>query len=462
VQQTANLMDYAGGTDLWKYQWDLIHNPESILFAWGQDEEEGEFIYGITWLGNYLWGLAPDEQESQIETNRALFKHVYENYDKYFDDSKSKDINLDLESHQSWSVRKASHQGIAKKVFKGVKEDKTSFSLHYEGVYFEEYTLEDIGYKVSVYSKIEAVSLNQNVRIKSFKALRENKFIKVGYTSDYGLIVFYDASGKMQMVLQIIGGKTPKEAVTQWMNYLGILLPSEEQQEEDKENSIQEMLKSVQLYALGKLNEIWGEETEALKYETVFLDDVQWVSQFDSVFSSSPCYDSDACCFVASNQILSYSGVSTNRAQQVVIAQTTSSTCDNLTATDLFNEGIELINISLEEHKLPIVVGVHHPKKNKTTQAWYHYCSGNTPSVTNHYIVIVGKGYDETVKKNYFRFYEVGTSHSSNGKSPENKLYIEDSSLIIGDTKYVNKSGYYTVTEVRKNIGETYTISNKD
>jgi len=38
VQQTANLMDYAGGTDLWKYQWDLIHNPESILFAWGQDE----------------------------------------------------------------------------------------------------------------------------------------------------------------------------------------------------------------------------------------------------------------------------------------------------------------------------------------------------------------------------------------------------------------------------------------
>ena len=440
----------------------MIHNPESILFAWAQDEEEGEFIYGITWLGNYLWGLAPDEQESQIETNRALFKHVYENYDKYFDDSKSKDINLDFESHQSWSVRKASHQGIAKKVFKGVKEDKTSFSLHYEGVYFEEYTLEDIGYKVSVYSKIEAVSLNQNVRIKSFKALRENKFIKVGYTSDYGLIVFYDASGKMQMVLQIIGGKTPKEAVTQWMNYLGILLPSEEQQEEDKENSIQEMLKSVQLYAFGKLNEIWGEETEALKYETVFLDDVQWVSQFDSVFSSSPCYDSDACCFVASNQILSYSGVSTNRAQQVVIAQTTSSTCDNLTATDLFNEGIELINISLEEHKLPIVVGVHHPKKNKTTQAWYHYCSGNTPSVTNHYIVIVGKGYDETVKKNYFRFYEVGTSHSSNGKSPENKLYIEDSSLIIGDTKYVNKSGYYTVTEVRKNIGETYTISNKD
>lgn len=42
--KTQNLMDYAGGTDLWKYQWDLIHNPESILFAWAQDEEEGAAI----------------------------------------------------------------------------------------------------------------------------------------------------------------------------------------------------------------------------------------------------------------------------------------------------------------------------------------------------------------------------------------------------------------------------------
>src|SRR5690606_2249913 len=38
---TQNLMDYNGGSDLWKYQWDLIHNPESILFSWAQDESEG-------------------------------------------------------------------------------------------------------------------------------------------------------------------------------------------------------------------------------------------------------------------------------------------------------------------------------------------------------------------------------------------------------------------------------------
>ncbi len=43
---TNNLMDYNQGTELWKHQWDLIHDPENLLFGGLQDEEEGEF--GIT------------------------------------------------------------------------------------------------------------------------------------------------------------------------------------------------------------------------------------------------------------------------------------------------------------------------------------------------------------------------------------------------------------------------------
>ena len=35
-------MDYANGTELWKYQWDLIHNPETILLG-AYNEEEGAF-----------------------------------------------------------------------------------------------------------------------------------------------------------------------------------------------------------------------------------------------------------------------------------------------------------------------------------------------------------------------------------------------------------------------------------
>jgi hypothetical protein len=39
---TDNLMDYAGGNNLFSYQWSLIHDPQTILFSFLQDEEEGE------------------------------------------------------------------------------------------------------------------------------------------------------------------------------------------------------------------------------------------------------------------------------------------------------------------------------------------------------------------------------------------------------------------------------------
>ncbi len=42
---TDNLMDYGRpqGIGLWKPQWDLIHDPENVLFAWTEGEEEGAY-----------------------------------------------------------------------------------------------------------------------------------------------------------------------------------------------------------------------------------------------------------------------------------------------------------------------------------------------------------------------------------------------------------------------------------
>jgi len=40
---TQNLMDYSAGTELFKYQWDFIHNPEGGWFVW-EDSEEGAVI----------------------------------------------------------------------------------------------------------------------------------------------------------------------------------------------------------------------------------------------------------------------------------------------------------------------------------------------------------------------------------------------------------------------------------
>ncbi|ALO13904.1 hypothetical protein L21SP5_00224 [Salinivirga cyanobacteriivorans] len=42
--ETDNLMDYSTGTELWKYQWDFIHNPEGGWHIF-EEVEEGEIVY---------------------------------------------------------------------------------------------------------------------------------------------------------------------------------------------------------------------------------------------------------------------------------------------------------------------------------------------------------------------------------------------------------------------------------
>ncbi len=45
-------MDYANGTELWKYQWDLIHDPETILLG-AYNEAEGAMTDDVFWI-NYF------------------------------------------------------------------------------------------------------------------------------------------------------------------------------------------------------------------------------------------------------------------------------------------------------------------------------------------------------------------------------------------------------------------------
>lgn len=41
---TQNLMDYTDGKELYKYQWDFVHDPENMV-GWFVDDEEGEMIH---------------------------------------------------------------------------------------------------------------------------------------------------------------------------------------------------------------------------------------------------------------------------------------------------------------------------------------------------------------------------------------------------------------------------------
>jgi len=87
---TQNLMDYSAGTELFKYQWDFIHNPEGGWFVW-EDSEEGAMgvktnltysqfvkhnILNNISLGRdpYLLGLASAPGEHITEVESAMEK----------------------------------------------------------------------------------------------------------------------------------------------------------------------------------------------------------------------------------------------------------------------------------------------------------------------------------------------------------------------------------------------------
>jgi len=392
-----------------------------------EKEEEGEFgIYGVTWLGNILFGLYPDEQEKEIESRIELFNYIYQEYEKYYSISKTKDVNLSIDKYKSWSARKASFKGIAKKVFQGLKTNDNTFILWNEGIYFEDYTLEGKTYKVAVYSAKENIELNKNIRIKSFSELRYNKSIKAGYTKNYGLIAFYDTDGKMHMVIQIIG-ENPEKDVKQWLNYLGLLLPSKEQEEGDKE-IVNKILDAI-LHNLDELNKIWGEkqikkEEEKPPIEQVISDNLH-VKQAPKQ------------CLNACEKIIQDAGYTHDRTNVMALV-TNVNGYDFEFHRECVLKAVEVIDQHLESG-MPIIVGIN-----------YQDGASNFDGVTDHWIVITARGKDE--QGIYYNFFEVA-QYKDLGVSKNNKLYLLPSGILKGKCTCNKNYEYQWVTMVRP-LGE--------
>ncbi|WP_394665724.1 hypothetical protein, partial [uncultured Chryseobacterium sp.] len=101
--------------------------------------------------------------------------------------------------------------------------------------------------------------------------------------------------------------------------------------------------------------------------------------------------------------------------------------------------GLSYLKYALSNN-IPVIVGVHdapgHP--------------GNADQTTDHFIVIVGMGSDNSGK--YFTFYDNASGSASLGANPNNKLYYNQATGIISGTSatpYANGL-IYILTQIRK------------
>jgi hypothetical protein len=230
-----------------------------------------------------------------------------------------------------------------------------------------------------------------------------------------------------------------------------------------------------------------------------------WVSQFNrAVFSDCTCFPS-SCCFYASQYIVKHStefySPNDNQIAMSRFPINNAPLIDMQTPVSIpsgFTLGVAYLDARLAEGK-PIVVGVYYRERQerqqvRTTEAQellnvaqvnlnelndqivilgetevllrqreileervndaqqnYDRVSQSRPfnsvEPTFHFVVVVGKGYDVERQREFYRYYEVGTSFESNGTHNNNRFYIYDDKL-MGSQGF--SSRVYIVTEVRQ------------
>ncbi len=106
--KTDNLMDYANGNSLFKYQWDLIHDPQRPLFAWTEEMEEGAMKELKGTYTIYVGDSIMTEKKVFINTNKT--EKIYVKYEPAAGDTGTY-INVKLIYRPVWSKNDISWPG---------------------------------------------------------------------------------------------------------------------------------------------------------------------------------------------------------------------------------------------------------------------------------------------------------------------------------------------------------------
>jgi len=442
---TENLMDYPAKTRLDKWQWDHIHNPEKVLGLF-EDDEEGASIC-TWWYRNVTSNIWPSESDKVLEGKVPLFKHVSQNFEFYFATSQAD--NKDIVGHTGWSIRKSSFIKmnnvtlVERLIKKFVDQSEPSFELANKGVFLSEYTIEGKKYRVAAYSENQNVSL-EKIKVGGLCALVDHKTVKIILEDGYILISFFK-NKELQMTLQILASEDVDAKL--WLKYMGILVEGP---------TITEKVKAY-------WNGLLTNTTDNEESEEIFLDNVQYVSQFDdSIFGLCTGCWTNSCCRRATEYMMGNtnianctdSTIASTAPYMAVTEKIITASFSNTTAiytTSTYNSAI--LNSNATNAKAAIDYMKARLDVGKAVLIGVHYTNGtstppnNSNRATRHFMVVVGHGREG--QDTYFRFYDPGRSiaHQADATSSNNKLIFNSNTGFVQGT-YFNKT--YTLTEVSK------------
>ena len=192
---------------------------------------------------------------------------------------------------------------------------------------------------------------------------------------------------------------------------------------------------------------------------------VKWISQFDSTKEGMGTKAGNTACFDTCKKILVNSGLSGNSASletRFQVAKENKKLSQSRNQSEYLvidmqraKDGIEYLDSELESG-YPVLVGVDYEfdRKIKLKDGTIDY-PNKTDFTTDHYIVIVGRKYDEK-KDLYYLFYDVGTypineNNYKAGSNDNNRLYLKNDYSLRGQSQIPSKH-FYVVTQIRRNV----------
>ncbi|ADR22186.1 hypothetical protein MATR_01750 [Marivirga tractuosa] len=242
---TDNLMDYKEeGTDLYKHQWDLVHDPEAMV-SWFEDDEESAHISDN--LDDKFITLFDKVYSNNNSSNLNYFNSIVSginngetaNIQIEFKKSEIEGLNEeDIGWIENWEIRMRKSPDVLKDIIEAIRETGngkriSNIIAQKNKVYIVKAIYNEVEYNVAIYGNASATSMN-NVFTKvvvnkmSDLALSENRkhlYVDSNERKDYWIIgLLEEGKTEPSLIIQICRKYDNLEA-EKWLRFLNILFP---------------------------------------------------------------------------------------------------------------------------------------------------------------------------------------------------------------------------------------------
>jgi hypothetical protein len=282
-----------------KYQWDLIHDPKNMLFAWAQDEEEGAFIYEF--LGKKYEALFDKIYSKNNTVNTEYFDKIQNNVSKNFrpeftDDELKDFLDEEKEWIKKWEIRARKSPDVLLDVIDAIQKtpegEKISKIIAQQNkIYIVKTIFDGYDFNVAIYGNREGYELNNiftKVVVGEIDELfsennQKHLYVDVNEGRNYWILALFEEEKEEPSLIVQISGKYDVLKAKKWLKFLGIFREPIDGKSLDEIFSSYTFLTPQEIKQIREMIEEVEDEDKKAKYFLTLQEKVPYHNQNDNL-----------------------------------------------------------------------------------------------------------------------------------------------------------------------------------